>query len=143
MGGGDPEMKPGNPVSEQWLREMIDRDYNHPCIIGWSVGNELQGQYAYVASMAKYVRDELDSSRLVGYVSNTAANNGANPGNDGVTVSDIAMINKYGGPKVFADAGGAVHQKWPDKPVFLFRVRCEADRAFARRAHPSNRRGVG
>ena len=118
-GGGDPQMKTNNPVTKQWLREMIDRDYNHPCIIGWSTGNELQGQYAYVDSMNKYVRGELDSSRLVGYVSNTAAEKNANPKNDPVTVSDIAMLNKYGGPSAFSQAATAVRSKWPDKPVFF------------------------
>jgi beta-galactosidase len=98
---------------------MIDRDYNHPCIIGWSTGNELQSQYAYVDSMNKYVRDELDSSRLVGYVSNTAGDKWHNPKNDPVTVSDIAMINKYGGPKDFASSAAAVRSKWPDKPIFF------------------------
>lgn len=118
-GGGDPEMKPNNPVTKQWLREMIDRDYNHPCIIGWSMGNELSGQYAYVASMAEYVRTKLDSSRLVGYVSNTAGEVGYNPKNDPVTVSDIAMINKYGGPVAFAGPPATVRNRWPDKPIFF------------------------
>jgi beta-galactosidase len=118
-GGGDPQMKPNNPITKQWLREMIDRDYNHPCIIGWSTGNELQSQYAYVDSMTRYVRDELDPSRLTGYVSNTAADKWHNPKNDPVTVSDIAMINKYGGPKDFSSAAAAVRSKWPDKPVFF------------------------
>jgi hypothetical protein len=118
-GGGDPEMKPNNPVTKMWLREMIDRDYNHPCIIGWSVGNELSGQYAYVASMADYVRKQLDASRLVGYVSNTAAQGGYNPKNDPVTVSDIAMINRYGDPTAFSGPPVAVRNKWPGKPVFF------------------------
>jgi len=118
-GGGDPQMKPDNPVTKQWLREMIDRDYNHPCIIGWSTGNELQSQYAYVESMTRYVRDELDSSRLTGYISNTAFDKWHNPKNDPVTVSDIAMINKYGGPKDFTSAATSVRNKWPDKPVFF------------------------
>jgi beta-galactosidase len=118
-GGGDPEMKPNNPVTKQWLKEMIDRDYNHPCIIGWSTGNELQNQYAYVDSMTKYVRGELDPSRLTGYISNTAADKFHNPKNDPVTVSDIAMVNKYGGPNDFTWAATAVRSKWPDKPIFF------------------------
>ena len=32
---------PDYPLAKQWLREMIERDCNHPSIIGWSVGNEL------------------------------------------------------------------------------------------------------
>jgi beta-glucuronidase len=28
------------PEGEQWLRTMIDRDFNHPCIIAWGMANE-------------------------------------------------------------------------------------------------------
>ena len=35
-GKGDPQLRPSNALSKQWLSEMIIRDYNHPCIIGWS-----------------------------------------------------------------------------------------------------------
>ena len=117
-GGGDPEMIPNNPKTKQWLREMIERDYNHPCIIGWSVGNELWQHYAYVESMETYVRKELDPHRLVTYVSNSAYSNG--PANDPITVSDLAMINAYGGARgPFVSGPPNVRGKWPDKPIFF------------------------
>ena len=118
-GGGDPEMIKDNPRTKQWLAEMVERDYNHPSIVGWSVGNELWGHYAYVASMESYVRKELDPHRLVGYVSNTATNSGYVPSNDPITVSDLAMINSYGGARgTFVSSAPAVRKKWPEKPIF-------------------------
>ncbi|HEX4139881.1 MAG TPA: glycoside hydrolase family 2 TIM barrel-domain containing protein [Candidatus Methylacidiphilales bacterium] len=115
-GGGDPNMKSGNPLTEQWLREMIDRDYNHPCIIGWSAGNEMQGSYNYVKSMHEYIRGQLDSSRLLSYVSNTADGKYIGRTNEPATISDLILLNKYGG---FGPALATVHQRWPDKPVFF------------------------
>jgi len=115
-GGGDPNVKPGNPLTEQWLREMIDRDYNHPCIIGWSAGNEIWNHYAYVSSMHDYIRRELDSSRLLTYVSNTAATKGYGPANDPATVSDPILLNSY---QSFDGPALLVHQRWPDKPLFF------------------------
>jgi beta-galactosidase/beta-glucuronidase len=117
-GWDDPQKFAGNPLTKQWLREMIERDYNHPCIIGWSCGNELAGHYAYVASMNEYVHRELDPYRLVGYVSNTAGLPGYGPKNDPVSVSDLVMINKYGTPRAFEEVPSLLRERWPDKPVF-------------------------
>ncbi|MGB3780291.1 MAG: glycoside hydrolase family 2 TIM barrel-domain containing protein, partial [Tunicatimonas sp.] len=65
-GKGNPELTPDNPLTKQWLREMIERDYNHPSVVGWSVANEiadaeLEGRkmspkvYEYVKTMLEYV----------------------------------------------------------------------------------------
>ncbi|WP_269522180.1 glycoside hydrolase family 2 TIM barrel-domain containing protein [Coraliomargarita parva] len=124
-GKTEQQTQPNNPLTKQWLTEMIERDYNHPCVIGWSVGNELaeknlDGQkmswriYEYVRTMIEHVAS-LDSTRLKTYVSNTAtAANG--PGIDPNDLVDIMMHNSYGG------APGQVqklHQVWPEKPVFV------------------------
>lgn len=59
--------------SQEWERELesfIKRDRNHPCIIMWSIGNELPEQgglsdgYQTSAALSKKVR-ELDGTRLV------------------------------------------------------------------------------
>ena len=55
---------------EQELTEMVKRDRNHPCVLMWSVGNELpeqgelNGGYATSARLAARVR-ELDPTRPV------------------------------------------------------------------------------
>lgn len=58
---------------------------NHPCIIGWSMGNGLQQHNAYVRSMLNFTRSELDAHRLLTHVSNTGAWN--SPNNDPWTAS--------------------------------------------------------
>jgi hypothetical protein len=113
-GEGDPNMIPNNPLTKQWLREMIERDYNHPSIIGWSVGNELKQHYDYVDSMIKYTRT-LDSHRLVNYASFTGSK--SFPTNDPISVCDLLMYNTYGGNN--AALAENLHGKWPNLPIFF------------------------
>ncbi len=124
-GKTDPQVKPDNALTKQWLTETIQRDFNHPCIIGWSVGNELaeknlSGQrmswkvYEYVRTMLEHVA-VLNPSRLKTYVSNTATEaNG--PGVDPNDLVDILCHNSYGGS---SDQVRKLHRIWPDKPVFV------------------------
>jgi hypothetical protein len=113
-GEGDPNMKPGNPLTEQWLREAIGRDYNHPCIIGWSVGNELKNHYRYVDSMIKFART-LDPHRLLNYVSFTGSY--SDPTNDPISVCDLLMHNTYGANN--GRLAENLHGKWPNVPIFF------------------------
>jgi len=115
-GTDDPNMKPDNPVTKQWLREMIERDYNHPCIIGWSVGNELLQHYDYVKTMIEYSR-VLDPHRLHTYVSYSGARKEYNPTNDPISVSDILLYNSYGPSP--GKTAAVLRQKWPKLPIFF------------------------
>lgn len=115
-GEGDPNVIPGNPRTKRWLDEMIARDFNHPSIIGWSVGNELLDHDAFVRSMLAHVR-VLDPHRLATYVSFSGGRPQYTPQNDPITDSDLILYNTYG-----ADAGGLVDRlagKWPGRPVFF------------------------
>lgn len=119
-GRGDPQVFPGNPRTKQWLRETVERDYNHPCIIGWSPGNELEEHFSYVESMNKYIREELDPHRIVSYVSYTGARKEYGPANDPITCSGLAFINVYGKPHGrFVSVPKTLRERWPDKPVFF------------------------
>lgn len=119
-GKDDPQVVKDNPLTKRWLAEMIARDYNHPSIIGWSTGNEIENNYDYVKSMNDYVRRELDPHRIVTYVSFTAQRSTANPANEGVTHSDLAMLNVYStSPKHFEKCIQKVRADWPEKPVFM------------------------
>ncbi|MDR1810274.1 MAG: hypothetical protein LBR34_07720 [Prevotella sp.] len=127
-GQRDPNAFADNPQAKRWMREMIQRDYNHPSIIGWSVANELgdtvnhlsnmtmtAAQAAYVRSMSKYIKTELDSTRLITSASFTAFRRLANDDNEPIDALDIIGVNCYGtAPQQLR----AVHEKWPDKPVF-------------------------
>lgn len=119
-GAGDPNMTSNNPLAEQWMSEMIDRDYNHPCIIGWSVGNELEHHFDYVKSMIDFTR-ALDPHRLITHVSDTGGLKDYNPTNDPISVSDIILFNTYqfNTYRYNSNSVAIVHAKWPDKPIFL------------------------
>lgn len=118
--GEDPQIKKGNQLTRQWMTEMIERDYNHPCIIGWSVGNEMKRHFAYTADMMEFTRG-LDPHRIVTHVSNSGTSPGANRTNDPITISPIALYNTYSFNTKVTDRNAAtiVHDKWPEKPVFF------------------------
>ncbi len=127
-GKGDPQAQPDNPITKQWLSEMILRDYNHPCIIGWSVANEIadgdmEGRkmspriYKYVETMIEHVKS-LDSTRLKTYASFTVGSAGAK-GIDPADVCDIVCFNSYGNA---AEVAKRCHAVWPDKPIFVTEI---------------------
>ncbi|WP_066631859.1 glycoside hydrolase family 2 protein [Labilibacter marinus] len=130
-GNDDPQSFPDNPLTKKWLKDMIERDFNHPSVVGWSVGNELRDsvpnwgkklltarQHDYVASMLDYI-DELDTTRLKTFVSLTAYSEGANPSNEPVDKVDFICINSYGNS---AKAVRDTHKKFPGIPIFLSEV---------------------
>lgn len=110
-----------NPRAEEprtFARKLIHQQYNHPSVIGWSVGNEM-GNWrehvevnSYVDSIIKYIKKELDPNRLVLYVSNTADYQD----NDAVQYCDFIMINKYAN---YQKALESLKKRYPDKPVFV------------------------
>ena len=110
-----------NPRAEEpreFARKLIWQQYNHPSVIGWSVGNEM-GNWkehvetnAYVDAIIKYVKQELDSTRFVLYVSNTADWQD----NDAARYCDFIMINKYGN---YEKGLRSLQERYPDKPVFV------------------------
>jgi beta-galactosidase len=120
-GGDDPFVRTNDlTLPQQWMTEMIERDYNHPCIIGWSVGNEMKGHFNYASNMMAFTRG-LDPHRIVTHVSNSGTSAGANRTNDPITISPIALYNTYSfDKKVTArNAATIVHDKWPEKAIFF------------------------
>ena len=73
---------------------MLEAHFNHPSIIAWGVGNELDGQSAitaqYVKNMKSYILEQ-DHNRLMSYVSNTIWNTPQ----DATALGDIIMANDY------------------------------------------------
>ncbi|MDU0356026.1 glycoside hydrolase family 2 TIM barrel-domain containing protein [Paraglaciecola aquimarina] len=106
-GDDDPQAFADNPQTKQWLNEMVERDFNHPSIVGWSVGNELRDpvaewgsktltaeQYAYVNSMLDHLA-VIDPTRLKTYVSITAYGSQTNLTNEPFEKLDFMSINSY------------------------------------------------
>jgi beta-galactosidase/beta-glucuronidase len=81
-------------VARQQFVEMIERDYNHPCIFGWGISNEVHGDSLapkqYIA-LKQFVKG-LDSSRMVNIVSNWTFRRKQN---DESFIGDLPTWNEY------------------------------------------------
>ena len=111
--GFDPLADPNIPIAFDWLKRVIDTQYNHASVIGWSVGNEI-GHYPetfdYVKKAVSYAKS-VDSTRLVSAVSHTAQRE-----NDFIIHADLGLINKYG--ENLGPITAAQNKMNPDKILF-------------------------
>lgn len=111
--GFDPLADPNSEVSREWLIRLIDSQYNHPCIIGWNVGNEI-GDYPETYEYVRQAIDlakSLDSTRMATAVSHTA-----HRPNDFLVHSDLGFINKYGSNLL--PITETQHNNFPNKILF-------------------------
>lgn len=115
--GKDVLVDPNNPLPKLWLEKLIKQEYNHPSIIGWSVGNEI-GTLNKNPLANEYIKGaienakKLDPNRLAVYVSNSVQSQD----NDASVYSDLIMQNTYGG---WLNAAEKAHANFPDKPIFM------------------------
>ena len=120
----DPEQK-----HKQALREMIERDHDHPSVVMWSVANEPasheKGAHEYFKEIINYTRKLDPQKRPVTIVNIMMANADKDLVGDLV---DVLCLNRYYGWYVnLDDLDGAKHdlrvelEKWhahfPDKPI--------------------------
>jgi beta-glucuronidase len=105
-------------------REMVERDWNHPSIIAWSVGNEFAADtpagVRWVKDMVAYTR-ELDPTRPVTFASNTVAKPSLRSAADeGSAFVDFVCLNTYGRtPRDNAANIDRAHALHPDKPLLV------------------------
>lgn len=123
--GRDPETageQQWNVFQEQ-MTEMMRAHRNHPCIIAWGVGNELDGQSeitnTYIQKAAAFTH-EADKDRTANYVSNSFYGDCEM---DGTSYGDIKMINEYTktwmpDDDAFEVVGKMVRQA-PEKPLVI------------------------
>ena len=113
-------------------REMIERDWNHPSVVAWSVGNEYESQtpagVRWTKDMTAFVRS-IDPSRPVTFASFKADRaEVVRPEDEGSHYVDFVSVNMYGPANAFADRLDLVHRRWPDKPVFISEFGLRADK---------------
>lgn len=114
--GKDRMVDPEHPLPKYWLEKMVKTKFNHPSVIGWSVGNEIGRLWAnpkvmeYVEGAIKHAK-ELDPTRLAVYVTHSADVQKVDP----VKFSDLIMLNKY---RNWGENAANTHANHPDKPIF-------------------------
>lgn len=109
-------VSPDDPTPLRWLGELVEQRSNHPCIVGWSVGNEI-GRSSDNPQLQAYLRQafdflhRVDSRRMAVYVTHTAAKQPDEP----AALADMILFNQYGAHGERADR---VHEYNPGKPIF-------------------------
>ncbi|GAB3163318.1 glycoside hydrolase family 2 protein [Telluribacter humicola] len=101
------------------FREMVERDWNHPSVIAYSVGNEyLSEQPAgqrWTKDMIAYAR-ELDPTRLYTFASMRLNILPKKPEDEASQYVDFVSTNTYGNHAKVLDH---IHQLYPGKPIFI------------------------
>ncbi len=114
-------INPDSPEPREFATKLVHQQFNHACVVGWSVGNEMGDQKInvkvneYVESIIRYIKQNLDTTRFVLYVSNSADWQE----NDAAKYCDFIMINKYDFGMGYEKAIDALKAKYPNKPVFM------------------------
>lgn len=112
-------------LQRQMLEEMIKKDFNHPCVWAWSLGNGLastteEGK-GFIRENYQWVKT-LDPSRYVSFASEWV---GRNPEEDASSLVDFIMMNEYYGTwhgsesNLLAPALDKIHTLYPDKAVII------------------------
>ncbi|MFN2154957.1 MAG: glycoside hydrolase family 2 protein [Anaerolineae bacterium] len=120
--------EPTKSKLQHMLREMIDEQFNHPCIYTWSMHNECQTEVSVegdvdlssaMAELLGLARD-LDETRLVTYVSHRYWHD------QHLHLADTICLNEYIGWYVseiegsdFADYLRRMAELYPDKPILI------------------------
>jgi len=106
------------------MKEMVEAYWNSPSVIAWSVGNEYpswtpEGDEWTRVQIEKY--KNLDSTRLCTFASLGGAASPQNllPPYDSYRHCDFLCTNIYTNPKEFEKLLQNIHQKYPDKPVYV------------------------
>ncbi|MDR6569102.1 beta-glucuronidase [Chitinophaga ginsengisegetis] len=103
------------------LKEMVERDWNHPSIIAYSLGNEFQSQtpegISWVKDMGVFVKS-LDAGRLVTFASfNVWRDYVKRPEDEASLYVDFISTNIYGNDQLAHLRH--IHEIYPNKPVYI------------------------
>ncbi|WP_428668536.1 glycoside hydrolase family 2 protein [Runella sp.] len=114
---------------QQQFREMMERDWNHPSVIAYSVGNEYLSEtpsgQRWTKDMMVYGRS-LDPTRLYTFASMRLNILPAKPEDEATQYCDFVSTNTYGNhAKVFDH----IHALYPDKPILISEWGTRADNA--------------
>ena len=129
------------------MQEMVESCWNSPSVIAWSTGNEYlswtpEGDEWTRYQMEKY--SELDSTRLMTFISLGSAGNSTNliPPHDSYRHCDFICINFYSGPEQVEKDLNNLHEKYPDKPVFISETGLRADFVNSEQQRKDHLKGI-
>lgn len=118
-------------IATNHLQMMIKNHFNHPSIMAWGVGNELNGRDSatkrMISKLVTHAR-ALDPSRFVTYMSNSLTHSYKTTENfveDVATCGDYLMMNEYCGTWWNTSIGNltyhldSVHFSYPQMPFFI------------------------
>ncbi len=119
--------------AQRQLTKLIDRDYNHPSVIFWSVSNEIHTQHPEVRGtnvMLVQQAKRLDPTRLAVHVSDHWQQ--GRPRADSFGEDDVICLNGYpplkDGPAWWSTRLEELHREYPGKPILVTEFGGEADR---------------
>jgi hypothetical protein len=112
-------------LAKQMMREMVEQDYNHPCIMAWSMCNEgvsyKPGGAAYFKTMKDFTKS-IDPDRFVSYADDTLSmmDQVFEPARE----ADFLMWNQYygnwhGPAHLLTNAMEQLGKRYPDKMVIV------------------------
>jgi beta-glucuronidase len=109
------------------FREMAERDWNHPSVIAYSVGNEYLSEtpsgQRWTKDMIAYGRG-LDATRLFTFTSMRLNLLPENPADEASQYVDFVSTNTYGN---HAAVLRRIHELYPDKPILVSEYGLRAD----------------
>ncbi|MCG8384319.1 MAG: glycosyl hydrolase [Cytophagales bacterium] len=117
---------------QQQAREIIERDWNRPSIIGYSVGNEYhswtEAGDAWTKRMIAFTK-ALDSTRFCTFAALGRATHvdELSKAHDSFRYCDLLSFNFYGNGSRMLEAAERLHQKYPDKPIMITEYGKRAD----------------
>jgi beta-glucuronidase len=107
--------------------EMAERDWNHPCVIAYSVGNEYHSDMPagqrWTKDMIAFVR-EVDPTRLYTFATMMLNKLPTNPADEASQYVDFVCTNTYGNHAKSLDH---IHKLYPDKPILVSEWGTRAD----------------
>jgi beta-glucuronidase len=109
------------------FKEMAERDWNHPSVIAYSVGNEYMSLEdagkRWTKDMIDYAR-ELDPTRLYTFATMFLNRLPAKPEDEASQYVDFICTNTYGNHAISLDH---IHKLYPDKPILISEWGVRAD----------------
>jgi beta-glucuronidase len=111
----------------QQFDEMVERDWNHPSLIAYSVGNEYLSE---TPSGQRWTKDmiahakEIDPTRLYTFATMRLSILPKNPEDEASQYVDFVSANIYGNQVAILDN---IHRLYPDKPILISEYGIRAD----------------